>query len=303
MSKVAVTELGYVGVAVRDMRAWQNFASAILGLEWSDAGEGDRVYLRMDYWHHRIVLHQAGANDAEDLLYAGLRVAGPDEFQAMQQQLKAQGVAFTLGTPEQAAERHVLEVLRTTDPAGVPIEIFHGPEVNRGSPFRPGRGMHAPFSTGNGGLGHIVVRDDGPDKSYRFYSHALGMSGSVEAKIRLPNGFIQQPTFMHCNGRDHTLAFGAGPMKRTLHHIMLETQHVDDVGIAYDLVRRANIPLLMTLGKHANDNMISFYVQTPSGWFIEYGSGGTPANPQSEYCTSDVWGHEPVGMHLMAALM
>lgn len=303
MNKIAVTELGYLGVGVKSMAAWQDFACAVMGLEWSDGEESDRAYLRMDYWHHRIVLHQVSDSEDEDLLYAGFRVAGPDEFQAMQQQLRDLEIAFTVGSAELAAERRVLEVLSTQDPGGSPIEIFHGPEVDGARPYRPGRGMHGGFSTGNGGLGHIVVRDNGPDASYRFYSQALGLVGSVEARIMLPNGIMQQPTFMHCNGRDHTIAFGAGPMRRKLHHIMVETQHMDDVGLAYDLVRQKNFPLLMTLGKHSNDDMLSFYVQTPSGWFWEYGAGARAANPQSEYCTSDSWGHEPVGMELMAALM
>ena len=54
---VQVTELGYMGVGVKDIAAWQDFATNIIGWEISDEGEGDRCYARMDYWHHRIVLH------------------------------------------------------------------------------------------------------------------------------------------------------------------------------------------------------------------------------------------------------
>lgn len=296
MDKVRVTELGYVGVGVQDLDAWRAFACDIMGLEWLDEGEGDRCYLRMDYWHHRIVLH---ADNGDDMRYAGYRVAGPDEFARMQRQLTDLGIAFEVGSPELANERRVLELLTVRDPAGIAVEIFHGPQVDRSRPMRPGRGMHGPFSTGNGGLGHIVVKDGGPEESYRFYTSALGMTGSVEGRVPLPNGAIQQPIFLHCNDRDHTVAFGAGPMRRMLHHIMVETTNQDDVGLAYDLCRKANVPVLMTLGKHSNDNMLSFYVQTPSGWFWEYGSGGGRANPQSEYCVSDSWGHELVGMPML----
>lgn len=47
-----VTELGYMGINVSDGDAWRNFASEVVGLEVVDEGEGDRFYLRMDYWHH-----------------------------------------------------------------------------------------------------------------------------------------------------------------------------------------------------------------------------------------------------------
>jgi len=294
---VSVTELGYVGIGVKDLNAWKAFACEILGMEFADDNEGDRSYLRMDYWHHRIVLHN---DPSDDMLYAGFRVAGPEEFKGMQKQLTGLGIKFKVGSKEEAAERRVLEVLKTEDPAGVPIEIFHGPMVDGAKPFRPGRGMHGKFNTGTGGMGHIVVRDNGVDKSYEFYNKALGLIGSVEGMVPLPNGMLQTPTFMHCNTRDHTLAFGAGPMKRKLHHIMVETNNIDDVGLAYDMVLKKQIPLLMTLGKHSNDDMLSFYVQTPSGFFIEYGGCGRDANPQSEYCVRDTWGHDIVGMHLMA---
>jgi len=297
--QLAVTELGYVGIGVADMTAWRNFACDIMGLEWVDEGERDRCYLRMDYWHHRFVVHE---NGGDDLLYTGYRVAGPDEFRRMQTQLADANVAFRIGSQEEAAERRVLEVLKLEDPAGVPVEIFHGPEVDGARPMRPGRGMHGPFLTGLGGMGHIVIRDGGPERSYNFYSGALGMRGSVEGRLPLPNGSLMQPIFLHCNDRDHTVAFGAGPMRRRLHHIMVETTHQDDVGLAYDLVRAAGVPVLMTLGKHSNDKMLSFYVRTPSGWFWEYGSGGGRANRQSEYCTRDTWGHEMVGTNMLFEL-
>ena len=53
----AVTELGYVGLTITSPADWQRFATEVVGLEWLDEGEGDRFYLRMDYWHHRLVLH------------------------------------------------------------------------------------------------------------------------------------------------------------------------------------------------------------------------------------------------------
>src|SRR4030095_1271885 len=123
---VQVTELGYMGIGVKDLDAWKNFATAIVGLELSEEGERDRCYLRMDYWHHRFVMH---ANGSDDLEYLGFRVADGEAFRAMQKQLTEAGMKFRVGSDEEAVERHVLEVLKLNDPDGNPIEIFHGPEV------------------------------------------------------------------------------------------------------------------------------------------------------------------------------
>ncbi|HVC44816.1 MAG TPA: VOC family protein [Candidatus Binataceae bacterium] len=285
---VQVTELSYMGIGVKDIDAWKAFAGQTLGMEVADEGEGDRCYLRMDYWHHRLVLH---ANGADDLEYLGFRVAGAEEFRAMQIQLSEAGLKYRVGAEDEAAERRVLELLMLSDPSGNPIEIFHGPEVQYSKPFHPGRRMHGRFKTGTGGIGHCIVREDDTAAAYRFYS-LLGMRGGVEYKIRMGKRTVA-PVFMHCNDRDHSVAFGIGPQERRINHLMVEVDNLDDVGLAYDLVRKQKIPVTITPGKHSNDHMYSFYLRNPSGWMIEYGYGGRPATHQSEYYVEDVYGHRP----------
>ena len=85
---VQVTELSYMGIGVKNPDEWKNFAARIIGMELVEDEERDRCYLRMDYWHHRVVLH---ADDSDDLMYLGFRVAGPEEFREMQQQLLVGG--------------------------------------------------------------------------------------------------------------------------------------------------------------------------------------------------------------------
>jgi 2,3-dihydroxybiphenyl 1,2-dioxygenase len=289
MTNTGVTELGYLGIGIRDVQAWRFYANEILGVEWvEDSGE---VSLRMDYWHHRILI-QPGEED--DVLFAGFRVAGPEEFYEIQQHLEECDVPFQVASPADAEKRSVLELLRLSDPAGLPLEIFHGPLVDRHKPYRAGRGMHGKFVTGLGGLGHIVMRDAGLQESYRFYSKVLGMRGTTEVRYEA-GGERREPIFMHCCERDHTIGFGAGPLPKRIHHLMVEVDNIDDVGLAYDLARRNGVPILMAPGRHANDNMFSFYMQTPSGWFCEYGAGGSRPNHQSEYnLAGDIWGHEMV---------
>src|SRR5947207_8194980 len=117
---IEVTELGYMGIGVKDLDAWKDFATRIVGLELAQEGESDRCYLRMDYWHHRIVLH---SDPSDDLMYLGFRVAGAEEFREMQTQLREADIKFTVGSEEQASERHALEVMKLADPDGNPVEI------------------------------------------------------------------------------------------------------------------------------------------------------------------------------------
>ncbi|HAI96764.1 MAG TPA: 2,3-dihydroxybiphenyl 1,2-dioxygenase, partial [Methylococcaceae bacterium] len=100
---VKVIELGYLGLNVTDSAAWRKYATECIGLEIVESGYDDRFHLRMDLQHHRITVHQT--DDSDDLAYMGWRVAGLEEFKAMQKQLTDAGVAYRVGTTEEARER------------------------------------------------------------------------------------------------------------------------------------------------------------------------------------------------------
>jgi 2,3-dihydroxyethylbenzene 1,2-dioxygenase len=288
---VQVTELGYMGLGVKKLGEWKDYASKILGLEVVDEGEAGRCYFRMDYWHHRFIVEEDGR---DDLNFLGFRVAGVEEFRQMHRQLTDAGVKVRIGTPEEADDRRVLEVMKLEDASGHPIEIFHGPQIQFDKPFHPGRRMHDKFKTGEGGLGHLIQSESvGFEKTYEFYK-LLGMRGGVEYRIPMPG--MPRPfdlMFMHCNSRDHTVAFGPPGTKR-INHLMIEVENFDDVGLAYEIVRANNVPVAIAPGRHANDHMYSFYFMNPSGWMCEIGWGARPATHQSEYYQRDTYGHEPV---------
>lgn len=294
MSKISVTELGYIGLEVSDLAAWRDYSTQILGMEF--VAEGDGARLRMDYWHQRFLL-RSGTSD--DLAFAGFRLSGPEDFWGKQKELEALGVSFQVASPAEAEERHVLELMRLEDPVGIPIELFHGPQVDRHTPFWPGRGMHGRFVVGQGGLGHMIIRENGMAASERFYREALGMRGSIEARLEIGRQAIT-PMFMSCNTREHSIAFGIPGFTKRVQHFMIEVDTLDDVGLAYDLARESGVPILMELGCHQNDRMVSFYMQTPSGIFCEYGWGGGEALKQSEYNPrGDIWGHRLINPALL----
>ncbi len=279
-----ITELGYVRFGVSSLAEWQEFATELLGLEAGDAEDG-RLFLRADLWHHRIILEEDGADDVTGI---GLRVAGPEEFEAMQSVLTRHDIRFDLASEDLASARRVLALLTLQDPAGNPIEVFHGPQVDTQRPFHPGRGMYGKFVTGSGGVGHMMLQHQGLQAMYDFY-RLLGMRGSIEYRIATPDDGSLDILFLHCNERDHTFAFGL-PSKTRINHLMLEVDNLDDVFLTYEKVK-AKYPIAISPGKHANDQMFSFYCVSPSGFQIEIGWGGRPATHQSEYYTGDTYGH------------
>jgi 2,3-dihydroxyethylbenzene 1,2-dioxygenase len=281
-----VTELGYVRFGVSDLAEWRAFATDLIGLEVSEEEDG-RIYLRSDLWHHRIILEQDGS---DDLIGAGLRVAGPVEFNRMQTTLRDAGISFELADEATTRSRRVMALLTLTDPAGNPLEIFHGPQVDSHRPFHPGRGMYGRFCTGQGGMGHLLISCADVEVMLDFY-RLIGMRGSVEYRIPRPDGEPMEIGFVHCNERDHTFAFGL-PCQGHINHLMLEVDNMDDVFMTYELITRSQYPIAITPGKHANDQMFSFYCVSPSGFQIEIGWGGRPATHQSEYYTGDTYGHQ-----------
>ncbi len=284
-----VTELGYVGLSISNLDRWKAYACEIAGMELLDEGEGDRVYLRMDEWHHRIVLHLDGG---DDLAYMGFRVAGPSEFAAMAEKLRGAGIEFRQGTAQEAAERRVLAVLKMVDPGGNKVEIFWGPRVDSHKPFHPGRPMFGRFVTGDQGMGHCALNQADLHAAFRFYE-VLGFAGDIEYEIPLPDGMIAKVGFMHVNGRQHSIAFIPLPASTRINHMMFEYTNLKDIGIAHDIVRARKIPVAMQLGMHANDEQLSFYSGNPSGWSWELGWGGRQAQSQIAYHTRDVFGHAP----------
>lgn len=64
----SVTQLGYLGLSVRDVNGWEKFASQVLGLQPNGRDPDGSSFLRMDEYHHRFIVHPSGK---DDLAYIG----------------------------------------------------------------------------------------------------------------------------------------------------------------------------------------------------------------------------------------
>lgn len=163
-------------------------------------------------------------------------------------------------------------------------------------PFVSPTGARFVTSAPNGadtGLGHVVVTCRNVDESIAFYRQVLGFKVSDHI-VPIPGMLL---TFLHTNPRHHSLAVapihGEGP--GGINHFMVELENLDVVGRALDKVQQRGIRQLATLGRHTNDKMLSFYVQTPSGFGVEYGTDGLLIDDETwsvvTYDASAYWGH------------
>jgi len=105
--------------------------------------------------------------------------------------------------------------------------------------------------------------------------------------------------FLGCNPRHHSLALVPMPAPAGIVHLMIEAASLDDVGRALDRCGRRGAPVSGTLGRHANDHMVSFYVRTPGGFDIEYGTDGLLVDDATwisrETTAVSLWGHSFAG--------
>jgi 2,3-dihydroxyethylbenzene 1,2-dioxygenase len=132
------------------------------------------------------------------------------------------------------------------------------------------------------------LRQDDIPGAVRFYE-MLGLTGSVEYKLPLPGGMVAQPYFMHVNGRQHSVAFGAWADEEAdqdariyrsrrsgggaRHHPPAQDRRCAAAGQAFD---RRGFDLLL---------------RQPSGWLWELGWGAKKADNQQEYYSRDIFGH------------
>lgn len=289
-----ISSLGYVGFAVQDLVKWKKLAVDVLGMQVGNSRDGQFLSLRMDELEQRIVLERG---EADDLAYAGWMFDSEDSLVGYVQNQISSGLRIEECGPELAKLRCVEKVYFCMDPNGVRHEFAFGPNLAV-EPFRSGV-LRNGFVTGRLGLGHILLVAKNFAEMQDFIKHSLGLivSDYAHQEIETPGGAVQvNAAFFHTiTGRHHSLATAEMPLSKRLQHIMVQVEDMSDVGFAYDRCLAAGFPVAMGLGHHPNDDMFSFYINTPSGFLLEYGYGGRVIDDLNwdvkTYSQLSDWGH------------
>jgi 3,4-dihydroxy-9,10-secoandrosta-1,3,5(10)-triene-9,17-dione 4,5-dioxygenase len=289
-----IRSLGYLRIESADVGAWREFGVRALGMVEGRGPEAGAVYLRMDDFPARLVIVPG---EREGLLASGWEVPGESDLAEVGRALEEAGVAVKAGTPAELAERRVAQLLRFDDPAGNALEVFSGAALEH----RPAASPYGNrFVTGFLGLGHVVLPVSDDESALRFYTDVLGFR--LRDSMRMAPELFGRPAgpplwmrFLGCNPRHHSLALAPFPAPAGIVHLMIEVASLDDVGRAMDRCARRGAPASATLGRHANDLMVSFYVRTPGGFDIEYGTDGRLVDDATwvsqETTAISLWGH------------
>ncbi len=279
-----LNSLGYLGVSEADTAAWSQFATHLLGMQVAEHTSSS-VAFRMDDHAQRLFLETARSDSQYTF---GWEVTDAAAMERLAATLDAAGIAVTPGSPELAARRRVQSLISFNDPIGNRLEVYHSPALVL-DPFKASRAISG-FRTGALGLGHVVLTVENIDAVAPFYQQLLG--------FRLSDYTLApfKAFFYHTNPRHHSFAM-IETGTNGLHHLMVELTSLDDVGQAYDLALTEQDRIGVTLGRHSNDFMTSFYAKSPSPFMVEYGWGGRNIDLQTwqplEYTYGpSLWGHE-----------
>jgi len=283
-----VTQLSALTFEVSDLDAWAAFGTRVLGL-----GVAEQTAQRLRFRHDRHPWRiECLPGPADDLARLSWEVADRAVLDRIAERLDRAGSAVTVGGVADCAERGCEALVRFLDPAGTPSELVCG--VPRVEAY-VSRRVPSGFVADDLGLGHAVVAAVDKDTSVSFYRDLLGFRVSDHIHTEF-HGHVVDLTFLHCNGRHHTIAMPCPPPKR-IHHFLIEVGSVDDVGAALDRALGAGCRIINVLGRHPNDQMLSFYAETPSGFQFEYGWGGRLVDDTDwtveTYDRISDWGHTP----------
>lgn len=283
---MALQALGYAGFGSAALDDWRQFGTGLVGLQAVERGPSLLAF-RMDDRKQRIVIDRSLPEGARFFGWEVADAAALEKLAARLEQAKVEVVA----EPQTLADsRRVRALISFHDPAGNRLEAFYGAEIDD-TPFSPGHSISG-FRTGPLGLGHAVLTVENIDAVMPFYVDVLGFGLSD----RMQKPF--RAYFFHINARHHSLAL-IETGRNGMHHLMVELFSLDDVGQSYDVALSEPERISVTLGRHTNDFMTSFYARTPSSFMVECGWGGREIEPStwrpSELMDGpSLWGHERV---------
>ena len=290
---MTISCLGYVIFSSTDLKDWRHFGTQVVGA-MNVARDDTCVALKIDQQPFRILIEPG---DADHVSALGFEMAGEIEFSALRDRLESEGFAIRNGSDSEAGNRAVKAFFATIDPAGNPLEFYYSRVLDQTAFLSP-IGVKS-FVTGDMGLGHVVVPGgEDLEGTYAFYTAVLGLGDSDDLSMQLPgeNAPAIRVRFLHAaNARHHSLAIASLPSPSGVIHAMLEMEDFDDVGRCHDRVLAAKRQLMASLGRHCNDNMLSFYVVGPGGIPFEIGCDGLQVDwtnfEPTKSSVPDYWGH------------
>jgi len=287
-------QLGYIVIESNKTEQWLKFLTEGIGLQLSQKGDNAMAF-RMDNHTCRILVTKG---NAEDVVGFGWHIQNEQALNTIQSRLNERDIAVTTGAPDEAFKRGIKSFWSIKGPKGITFDFYTQPILRDTPVDTPNSG----FETGDGGMGHAAIISRHPEHMLQFFTEILDarISDHITQAIA---GVTLDFTFLRFNERHHTVAIAASrglkldPVRTTVQHFNLMVNSIVDLSATYLRLRKMGYEMAREIGRHPNDEDVSFYVISPSGFEIEVGWGALKVNEENwtinQYNRISQWGHRP----------
>ncbi len=279
-----IKALSYVVVHTPHLAEWLKMSGEHIGMQVEVVQPGKCARLRVDEKAQRLLLETV---DGEPSMTMGLEAVDAAAFAQARQALQEAGYEVAPGSHEECELRAVQDMFHFSDPDGCRVEVAVGLQ-DAALPFVPGRPLGG-FRTGDMGLGHVAFITPKFEEMCHLYKEVLQFRVSDYTQVPF------RVEFLHINPRHHTIGIAHTGGPRKLYHLMLEYNDFDDLGRAHDMALETPDAIGVTLGRHLNDHVTSFYLKNPDGWMLELGWAARTIGPDwqvEELSGMSLWGHD-----------
>ena len=277
--------LVYLVLEVSTISAWREYLLLMYGLELRPSHNPNEYEVVIDDSGCRIIFLKGKANDC---VAAGWEV---EDLDSCSEYLSNKNYQLEWLKENKAKSRGISRGLKLYDSStGIDIELFEN-TFSANSFVLPKNEIE--FEAGDLGFGHMTFNVKNLDDFDYFYKDALGLKATDYNQPIIGPGVKINVAFLRANKRHHSVAAAQINGKR-LNHFQLETTKRNNVGLSYDRVRKSKFTIAHHVGVHPNDNQISFYAVTPSGFQSEIGAESkyVPENYEPiMFRGFSVWGH------------
>jgi 2,3-dihydroxybiphenyl 1,2-dioxygenase len=290
--------MGYVLVESLKLEDWMRFARDALGLDVQI--QNGTLIGRLDKHARRLVINRG---PREDVAALGYEIEDQASLDVILQRLQHKGVAVEAGDAQGAVLRGVEQYWRCIGPKGLPIEFYVTPVLSDETLSMLASG----YVTGSAGMGHVAITSRRPEAMLGFWQEILDARVSDDIEQRM-GGLMLDIRFLRLNERHHSVAVACtrgrrmDPIRTRVQHMNIQCATLEDMTAAYQRCRQLGYRIMMGVGQHTNDRELSFYVESPSGFEIEYGWSPIAVDEENWQPTLhqgiSTWGHKPLDHNL-----
>lgn len=278
---IVLRDLSYVRLGTPDLAGAEKFCTDVVGLQMVGR-DGDQLYMRSDHRHHTLCYFEGEVGEHA----LGIEIKDPNALGDAAEQLEADGVEVERSTPDEAAQRKVVDFIWFRDPTGNRIELV-------ARPYEANRRYYGARDAGIRGFGHVGLNCMDPPRDEKFWTKHFN--------IRVSDWIGKVPLLRMTNIHHQIALFPTD--KPGIQHVNHQVEEVDDVMRSMYFLQDRQVRIVFGPGRHATSGGYFLYFEGHDGMVFEYSNSDRtiidddenyrPRQFEMENASFCVWGSRP----------